>query len=402
VTGWKKLLIDCLSDYLKMTDLQQWVSEWIRREEQTFYALTDQDLRMVQSTSSGIWTEITGPDLRGRSLTEVFPELIGVEDHLAQLAQASGETFRLPKIQRLSQDGEEMFFDLYIKAAPPDSDKLLMAAIDVTTDARLEQALIHQRNELRLNIEARQQAEAALQKAKDELEIRVADRTAELQEANQRLKALSRRLVEIQEAERRQIARELHDEVGQALTGLNILLGMSARAPGAADKVNLLDAQTMVQNLMTTVRQLSLDLRPAILDDLGLVPALLWLFDRYTTQTGVEVDFKHADVEARFATEIETAAYRIVQEALTNTARYADVTTAQVRLWTDQDKLWIRVEDQGKGFDPEAALAAGTSSGLSGMLERAALLGGDLEIYSAPREGTQITASLPLVTREHE
>jgi signal transduction histidine kinase len=129
---------------------------------------------------------------------------------------------------------------------------------------------------------------------------------------------------------------------------------------------------------------------------LGLVPALLWLFERYTTQTGIQVDFKHGDIERRFDPDIETAAYRIVQEALTNVARYAGVNDVYVRLWVDQMKLYIQIEDQGEGFEPQAAISAGTSSGLSGMHERAMLLGGNLEINSAPEKGTQITAELPI------
>ena len=118
------------------------------------------------------------------------------------------------------------------------------------------------------------------------------------------------------------------------------------------------------------VRRLSFDLRPADLDQLGLLPALLALFERYTAQTGVLVNFKHQGVEGRFASQVETGAYRIVQEALTNAARHAGVAGVTVRVWTDADKLNLQVEDRGCGFDPEVALKAPRSSGLIGMQER--------------------------------
>jgi signal transduction histidine kinase len=213
----------------------------------------------------------------------------------------------------------------------------------------------------------------------------------------ERLQTLSRRLVEVQESERRHIARELHDEIGQSLTGLLLTLDMTRRLP--ADKVmgNLDEAQDMANALIAQVRELSLDLRPAMLDDLGLLPAMLWHVERYTAQTGVQVTFKHIGLEGRrLAPQVETAAYRIMQEGLTNVARHADVSQATVRVWANPETLNIQIEDQGAGFEPQLALAAGLSSGLSGMQERAVLLGGHLRIESTPGAGTRLTAELPL------
>lgn len=212
----------------------------------------------------------------------------------------------------------------------------------------------------------------------------------------ERLQTLSRRLVEIQESQRRDIARELHDEVGQVLTGLKLLLEMSARPPADAVQANLAEAQVLLDDLMGRVRELSLDLRPPMLDDLGLLPALLWHFDRYTSQTQVRVRFEHSGVERRFGSEIETAVYRIIQEALTNVARHARVPQVTVRLWADHERLGVQIEDQGAGFDPEEALRAGISSGLIGMYERAVLLGGHLAVESVPGVRTRLTAELPL------
>ena len=219
----------------------------------------------------------------------------------------------------------------------------------------------------------------------------------------QRLQTLSRKLLEVQEAERRHIARELHDEVGQALTGLKLLLDMSTRLPADEVTASLGEAQALINELMALVRALSLDLRPAMLDDLGLLPTLLWHFDRYTAQTHVRVAFKHSGLEGqRLAPEVETAAYRIVQEALTNVARHAGVSEVTVRLRTDQHALIVQIQDRGTGFDPEAALAAGDTTGLAGMRERTVLLGGQLTVESVPAAGTCLTAELPLTHQVEE
>jgi signal transduction histidine kinase len=212
-----------------------------------------------------------------------------------------------------------------------------------------------------------------------------------------RLQALSRRLVEVQEAERRTIAGELHDEIGQALTGLKFVLEMVGRQPPGDASAKLREAHSLVNQLLHKVRTLSLDLRPSALDDLGLLPALLMMCDRYTAQTNVRVTVKHTGVEGqRFAPDTETGAYRIVQEALTNVARYAAVKEATVRLWVEDAVLGVQVEDAGAGFDPESTLATPRSSGLAGMRERATLLGGHLIVDSAPGRGTRVTAELPL------
>jgi signal transduction histidine kinase len=146
---------------------------------------------------------------------------------------------------------------------------------------------------------------------------------------------------------------------------------------------------------MDWVRNLSLDLRPPMLDDLGLLPTLLWHVKRYMTQSDVVVDFKHHGLEGRrFRTDIETAAFRIVQEALTNVARHARVQHAAVRLWATHDTLGVQIEDQGVGFDPQTAAVG--CNGLVGVRERVWLLRGALTIEAAPGAGTRITAEWPL------
>lgn len=214
-----------------------------------------------------------------------------------------------------------------------------------------------------------------------------------LREYAERMKILSRRLIEVQESERRSIALELHDEIGQILTGLKLTLEMSTRLPEGELRASLAGAQALVNELMTRTRELSLDLRPATLDHLGLLSALLRHFRHYTSQTQVTVDFRHDGLEGRrFAPELETAAFRIVQEALTNIARHSEAEEAIVRIWAAPNTLVIEIEDNGKGFDTQAAFAAHQSSGLAGMRERALLSGGIFSVESSPPIGTRLTA----------
>jgi PAS domain S-box-containing protein len=249
-------------------------------------------------------------------------------------------------------------------------------------------------NDLRLLQSLAAQAAVAIQNAHLFEQVRA---------GRERLQALSRRLVEVQEAERRHTALELHDEVGQILTGLKLTLEANTRLPADKTRVSLDKAKALLNELIMRVDNLSLDLRPTMLDDLGLLPALLWHFERYTAQTHVRVAFQHTGLEGRrLAPEVETAGYRIVQEALTNVARHADVSEATVRAWADQNVLAVQIEDQGAGFDPEATLAAGDTTGVAGMRDRAVLLGGKLTVESAPGTGTRLTAEFPLGDRSLE
>src|SRR5262245_43358685 len=226
------------------------------------------------------------------------------------------------------------------------------------------------------DITERKSNEVALRQARDELEQRVSERTAELVAANNslmeqiavrkrteaELQRLSHRLVEVQEQERRAIARELHDEIGQILTGLKMTLELTRRLPAEAANDGFDRISQQVNDLLTHVRNLSLDLRPAMLDDLGLLPAIFWHIDRYSAQTGVMVNFIHSGIDGRFTPEIETAVYRIVQEALTNVARHSKVKLVKVMLWTDSESINVQVEDRGVGFNPESIISSGQSN----------------------------------------
>jgi PAS domain S-box-containing protein len=221
---------------------------------------------------------------------------------------------------------------------------------------------------------------------REELEARVAAATAEL-------RALSRRLLAVQEEERRRLARELHDEIGQALTGLLLRLRTARTAHDGHRDEALTAAETLVQEVTVQVRTLSRDLRPATLDLLGLLPALVELVARVEAATDVTVDLRHEGLERRFSAEVEIAAYRIVQETLTNVARHAAAHKAIVQLLADEEALIVAIRDDGIGFTP---LQSTCSGGLGGMSERVELLNGTVDIESAPGAGTTITAEIPL------
>lgn len=210
-----------------------------------------------------------------------------------------------------------------------------------------------------------------------------------------RLAELSRRLVQTHETESRAIGRELHDQIGQMLTALKLTLEIAPQLPPEPAAKKFAQAHELVDDLLNRVSRLSLELRPPMLDDLGLIPALLWHVNRYREGTGIQVDFKHSEVEGkRFSSEIETTAYRIVQESLTNVARHARATRARFEVRQRDGWLEIEIEDDGVGFDPESALAK--NRGLSGMRERAGLVGGTFQIDSQKGKGTRKIVRLPL------
>lgn len=207
-------------------------------------------------------------------------------------------------------------------------------------------------------------------------------------QATQELSTLSRRLLLVQEEERRALARELHDEIGQALTALQFDLA-AARIRG---ETAIVAAEATVQALTEQVRTMSMDLRPPMLDSLGILPTLQWLIDRFQSRTAIWVDLRHQGIERRFRPEIEIAAYRVVQEALTNVARHAEVDRVMVSLLGDST-LVIVIRDEGRGFDSATMLAP---NGLRGLRERVELLHGTVVIEAAPGAGVRITAEFPL------
>ncbi len=219
----------------------------------------------------------------------------------------------------------------------------------------------------------------------------------EVRQSHAEMKDLSLRLVKVQEEELRHVGRELHDEIGQLLTGLGLTLEMALQSRGLSMTSELLKAKSLAATITGLVRELSRKLRPSMLDDLGLLPTLPWLFERFSSHTNVRVVFEHMIIDSkRFGHEVETAVYRIVQEALTNVARHARTTRATVRLWARESVLGVQIEDAGAGFDVQSVLSAGNGNGLHGIRERVMLLGGRFTVDARPEGGTRVTAEFPL------
>jgi signal transduction histidine kinase len=220
--------------------------------------------------------------------------------------------------------------------------------------------------------------------------------TVDARVAERRAQEASRELVQVQEDERRHLARELHDEVGQSLTMLRMLLEMlhTTDSQVRAEKLQL--AMANVQDLMSKVHDLALDLRPGMLDDLGLLPALVWLTERVAEQSKLNVTLEHNGLTgARLPENIETCVYRVVQEALTNCVRHAGTANVRVRVWMTETTLNVQIEDDGSGFDMSSLTEGSERAGLTGIRERATALGGEFEVESQPGEGCRILVQVP-------
>jgi signal transduction histidine kinase len=203
-----------------------------------------------------------------------------------------------------------------------------------------------------------------------------------------------RRVVEAQELERARLARELHDETGQALT--SILLGLKPleqTADSAEARKALTSVRELVISTLQDVRRLAVELRPSALDDFGLVPAVERLTDTFREQSGLEVDLESQLGEERLATEAETTLYRVIQEALTNVVKHAGAERVSILLQRKNRAVVAVVEDDGSGFDPGSTRA--DALGLAGMRERVSLAGGRLQVESSPGSGTTVVAEVP-------
>lgn len=219
----------------------------------------------------------------------------------------------------------------------------------------------------------------------------------ELLESRRRFQELSAHLQSVREAERTGIARELHDELGQMLTALKMDVSW-LRARVAADEAidNKIGGMTrLIDDTLDWVRQMSAELRPVMLDDLGLRAAVEWLLEGFTERHGVASELQAAQTEFRLEKEQGTAAFRIIQECLTNIARHAGASKVVVAMAMDDDELHLTVSDDGCGFDP-AAVRQRKSFGLLGIRERATALGGRCELNSAVNAGTTVSVHLPL------
>jgi signal transduction histidine kinase len=249
--------------------------------------------------------------------------------------------------------------------------------------------------------ESRRRQNEVLRKAQGELEARVLERTADLDSANDNLRELSARLLQLQDDERRRIARELHDSVGQMLAALNMNLStVRADVERLAKTANALaDSENLVQQMSTEVRTISHLLHPPLLDEAGLASALRWYVDGFVLRSKIKVALDLPEDFGRLPRESETAIFRVVQECLTNIHRHSESPIARIRLRQRDDHVKVEIEDKGKGIPPEKQEEMNSSGtpgvGIRGMRERLRQLGGTLEFRSSG-SGTLVMVELPL------
>jgi len=220
----------------------------------------------------------------------------------------------------------------------------------------------------------------------------------ELRESRERLRELSASLQAVREEEKARIARELHDELGQALTGLKmdlaqIVAQLKPEQLGIIEQAN--DMKALIESTVASVRRIATELRPLMLDDLGLLPTVEWLVNDFSKRTGIAVELTLPGPEFEPPAELSTALFRVLQEALTNVARHAGADRVRATMTISEQMVQLGVEDNGKGIGARADGAPKTF-GLLGMQERASMLGGELAVRSTPGAGTSVVMRVPL------
>jgi len=228
-----------------------------------------------------------------------------------------------------------------------------------------------------------------LQKEKQEAE-------KEMQEMNEQLRKLAAHLQKVKEEEQARLAREMHDQLGQIITSLKMDLGWIKKnkkelIPGIVQK-RLNEMSHLLDEAVVTIRKVAADLRPSILDDLGLADTLEWHSKEFKKRSGIHVQFRHTTKGIKFDTDIATGLFRIYQEALTNVARHAKAKNVTTRLDVNGDKITLSIQDDGKGFDTTIQMK---TLGLLGMRERARMMNGTVEITSEPGKGTTVLITIP-------
>jgi PAS domain S-box-containing protein len=332
-----------------------------------------------------------GRDIVGKPMLDALPELRGqgfdafLRQVMANSEPAVGEEALL-KLERdgSAQDTYWTFIYAPLRNADGIADRVMAICHEVT-----------------VQVLARRQMEALNAK----LEARVAERTAALQASNHaleqsqdELRRLSVYLQRVREEERTRIAREIHDELGQQLTGLKMDVAKLQRMANGLDPsaVQRLEDYSQALDLaVQTVRRIASELRPSILDHFGLLAALEWQLDEFKRRSAIATRWTSQAAEVVVPPDHATSVFRVFQESLTNIARHAQATEVDVQVETSSDQLVVQVSDNGRGITPQEILGA-QSLGLAGMRERIGLLGGFLDIQGAPGQGTRVLVRVPL------
>jgi PAS domain S-box-containing protein len=368
-----------------------------------FYAV-DERFRFtyVNRRAAEVWRR-PARDLIGRSLWEEFPSMVGTESydrHLDAMAH------RAPVHYETVSSVLHRWIDVSIY--PSAGGGLAVYFHDIEDRKRAEA----ERESARAEAES---ARSALEEAQGALESRVRERTTELARANEALSAalaereraerdrneLLRKLALAQEEERRRLSRDLHDEVGQHLAALGLGLRALSDVVPSGSEVDRRAAElhALATSLGQELHALAVRLRPRVLDDFGLEAAVASYAYEWTTRHGIPVEVHAASGVERAPAAVESAVYRIAQEALTNVAKHSGATRASIVLERRDGHLHVIVEDDGRGFDADASIDSEhrrQGLGLLGIRERAAMLGGTVQVESAPDAGTTIFVRLPI------
>jgi signal transduction histidine kinase len=269
---------------------------------------------------------------------------------------------------------------------------------------RLGRSLDEMRVALKKSLESVEQANAQLERRVEERTMELEGLYKQLREREQWRGELLRKVISAQEDERKRIARELHDETSQTLSALGIGLETAlAKYPSDVSRARLVDAKALAVRTINELHRIIYDLRPSVLDDLGLLSAIRWYAERHLESRGIAVRCEFADTVTRLAPESETALFRVVQEAVTNIAKHARADAVLIQCAERDGTLTIEIEDDGQGFDPSTLpppAARERGLGLLGMRERVELLGGTLVLDSAPGRGARIAVSVPVISEQ--
>jgi len=320
------------------------------------------------------------------------------EHNLAEAARA-GQTEE--EGWRLRKDGSRFWANVLMTALRDAQGSLRGYAKltrDMTERREREEALTRAKELLELRVEQRA---VVLTRVNDELRVEIAERKhaeEQFKETLDQLRALAARLQSVREEERASIAREIHDELGQACTAIKMdlaLIGRKITKKQTQLRAKIESSMQVVDDMIVTLRRIASDLRPRTLDDLGLAAALEWQSQEFEKRSGIHCHLVLPLEPLNLDPERSTAIFRIFQESLTNVTRHAQATSVEARLEIAGGQLIFRVQDNGKGFDPEEAKAK-KSLGLVGMQERAHLLSGEVSIEGIPGAGTTMILRIPL------
>jgi len=302
---------------------------------------------------------------------------------------------------RVRKDGSRFWANVVVTALRDANGSLLGFAKltrDTTENREQAEAQTKAKELLELRVEQRT---AVLTRLNNEMRTEIADRQhaeEELRKSRDQLRALAARLQSVREEERTYIAREIHDELGQACTAIKMdlaLIGRKLAKQQTALRTKVDSSIQLVDGTIATLRRIASELRPRTLDDLGLPSALEAHAQEFEGRTGIHCSVILPPEPLTLDTDRSTAIFRIFQESLTNVARHAHATRVEARLRRDNDRIIFQVFDNGTGFDPDVARAR-KSLGLIGMQERALLLNGDFKTEGAPGSGTTMTLTIPL------